>query len=346
MLGIPTMVPLTVKDVPVFDAMLKRISEYRQAIPEHAFVNAYRKDIVDVSYSKLAVSAEGTTYGLADFDPLIICMNWFFAPYIEYLRQAFPNKRIIGIQDDSLAEVMLSEAALQRSYLNAIACLDSYVALNEDMFQWASAINSATMLMQHPFDPMTLGPRISFSHSQSLVCTGIASWNIDFSNFTTNLLVYDRLRALNDDLRGETIGLFDFQKKQIEPIASAFRGIRLREWFGDDFLCTISKFGLVLNLTRRVSCSRVAVDCAIAGTPIIGNRSCDLQRILWPELAVDPLDIASAQDLAAKVISSPNFSAKIVADARKRLSAICSAYGRAVDSLHSMVEGNRKRGGT
>ena len=75
----------------------------------------------------------------------------------------------------------------------------------------------------------------------------------------------------------------------------------------------------LLNLSDIIGTSRNAIVGAGCGTPVIGNIRSHTQRRLFPDLAVDPLDVEKIAGLIKRLIEDKEYYAHVCVQAKEKL---------------------------
>ena len=74
-----------------------------------------------------------------------------------------------------------------------------------------------------------------------------------------------------------------------------------------DWMYNLNRYKIGYMMTPAMASGSFALNCAYLGIPCIGNRNADTQRILFPDLAIDPFDNKSALELTLKLTNDLDF---------------------------------------
>ncbi len=78
-----------------------------------------------------------------------------------------------------------------------------------------------------------------------------------------------------------------------------------------DWMYNLNRYKIGYMMTPAMASGSFALNCAYLGIPCIGNKNADTQRILFPDLAIDPFDNKSALELTLKLTNDLDFYKKI-----------------------------------
>ncbi len=74
-----------------------------------------------------------------------------------------------------------------------------------------------------------------------------------------------------------------------------------------EWIYNLNRYKIGYMLTPAMASGSFALNCAYLGIPCIGNKNADTQRILFPDLAIDPFDNKSALELTLKLTNDLDF---------------------------------------
>ena len=74
-----------------------------------------------------------------------------------------------------------------------------------------------------------------------------------------------------------------------------------------EWMYNLNRYKIGYMMTPAMASGSFALNCAYLGIPCIGNRNADTQRILFPDLAIDPFDNKSALELTLKLTNDLDF---------------------------------------
>lgn len=249
----------------------------------------------------------GETVNVNDYDLLLISHVWFYNYYIRYLKKRYPKIKIIGIQEEAVQDVASFSPYLQMLHLRTLSLFDGYIAVNRQFYDWISKLVQNILCIPLPI-PRDQFQKISVKKIPSnSVCVGIGTWNLDCSNFYTNLMVLQTLRNNGFSLRGEIIGIKNWQRKQVDGYLNGVKDIEVYGEIGDSLYNHLSRMKIAIILTTRATSGRISAEFAALGVPCIGNVNNELQAKCWPELSIEPYNVPKAVSLAKKLLQDRNF---------------------------------------
>ena len=249
---------------------------------------------------------DDTVVSIEDYDAIVIGHYWAYNYYILYLLEQYPEKSIIGIQEESVQDVSRYSSLLSVYHRRVLDNIDGYIVENDQFEQYVRQFTDDVLRVplhvpEGQFESVT-----GSNTRTGEVCLGITSWNIDFSNFYTNIAVLDRLRDDGYQLNGELLGVQDFQKRMTADY-DEIEFVTTTGYVESDFYEYISQYEFGIHLTTRATSGRVSAEFAGVGVPLIGNKNNDLQQRCWPDLSIDPFDIDSAIELATRLLEDDAF---------------------------------------
>lgn len=265
----------------------------------------------------------GKIVSLDDYDIIfIICQSALYG-YIRYIRSRYPNKIIIGIQDDSLQELQLFDTKAKIVVHDALCSLDGFIAYNTQMKSWMEGFDTNTVLCHHPITKQyieQIRDKTASIHKQDRICLGITNWNYDHTNFLSNIVVLKNLRKdYPSPLKGEFIGVKDYKIADLNLFASICPDIEILGYLKEDYYQTLKSYKLIIQMGTRAVAGRPCAESAVVGTPMIGTRNADMQEYCWPDISINEFDIAQAITLGKKLLSDTEFYAQICEKAYENL---------------------------
>lgn len=271
--------------------------------------SAYHENFCVTSDSLLSNKVRllnNSTVSIEDYDVLVVGHYWAYNYYILYLLSKYPEKSIIAIQEESIQDVSRYSSLLSVYHRRVLKKADGYIVENKQFEKYVRQFNNNVLRVPlHVPEGQFESVKPSLDRSDK-ICLGITSWNIDFSNFYTNIAVLDRLRDDGYQLNGELLGVQDFQKRMTADY-DEIEFVTTTGYVESDFYEYISQYEFGIHLTTRATSGRISAEFAGVGVPLIGNKNNDLQQRCWPDLSIDPFDIDSAIELATRLLEDDAF---------------------------------------
>lgn len=282
-----------------------------------------------------ALLTTGETKHLSNYDILMVSHFWAYNPLINYLANNFSNKTIIAIQEGSIQDVLYYSSGLKMEHRKVLENIDGYISENNQYENYVSQFVSNTILVPLPVPKQQFESVELRSKQENKVCIGVATFNIDYSNFYTNILTVDALRNNGYDMEADIIGIMDFQEKMVD----SFEGlsfVNILEFIEDDFYEKLSEYKLAILLTQRSTAGRVSAECAGVNVPVIGNYQNDLQSRCFPNLSIEPTRIDKAINLAQRLLDDPLYYSRVVEEGRRTVSSLQN-HDELIDLLNRFV---------
>ena len=248
----------------------------------------------------------GKIVSIENYEIILISHSWFYNWYIIFIRKKFPKKIIIGIQEEAVQDIISFTPALQSAHFKTLSLFDGYIAINKQFYNWAGNFVKNLIHLHLPL-PIDQFNGIASKKKKLFACIGIVTWNTDFSNFYSNILVLNKLNKKGYELQGFIIGYQKWQKAYLKDYEKNFSNIHLIPECGDQLYDYLIEFKLAINLTLRAASGRISAEFAALGVPCIGNKHNDLQMFCWPKLSVSPYNIKKAIEIAEKLLSDDHF---------------------------------------
>ncbi|GAJ01113.1 unnamed protein product, partial [marine sediment metagenome] len=208
--------------------------------------------------------------------------------------------------------------SFQENIFNALKNLDGLIVYSQSAQRYLKGFTNNCICTHHPI-PKELVKLRSLQLSRSRkkhfgsMCLGVNSWFLDYTNFLTPIEVFNRIRGKDKSaqLKGEIIGIPKSRLLEVKELTRKISsGINVFSHITEDYYQRLSKYMLVLNLSPRALAGRTAAECAVIGTPIIGNIETSLQRLLWPDLSVNPFDITKITEITFKLLENDEYHEK------------------------------------
>lgn len=139
-------------------------------------------------------------------------------------------------------------------------------------------------------------------------------------NFISSVLAFQKLQLKNPGLKG----IFLSMPSQLIPScaywADRIEGLYIHQRTNvHDYLDLLSQCQFVINLADRNTPGRLQAEAAFLGVPVIGSDRLELQRILFPTLAVRPYELEQVVRLGQALLDSPGVLDPEIALAKARL---------------------------
>lgn len=310
------------------------------------FSSGYRREYCITDPNKLTTQVNlfsGETVDVDEYDTILVTFVLSQLYYIRYLRRIFPEKTIIGIQDESLQDVQLFPPDLQMLHYSALKDLDGFISEDPVYARWVAGIVEEVLKLpllvpNGHFDDVPAN-----APSEGRVCIGIGSNNLDPANIYTNIAVHQNLRDRGYELDAEFLGAVDFQQEKLAAYEMSLSNVAVLEYMDTGYYEHLAGYDLAILLTERVSAGRVSAELAAVGVPCIGNAKNDLQQRCFPELSIEPHDVPTAVELATRLLTETDYRERILAEAKEEVTALQN-HDQAERELESFVERIRTQG--
>lgn len=280
--------------------------------------------------------ATGKVVNINEYDLIIISHVWFYNYYIQYLKKKYPRIKIIGIQEEAVQDVTNYSSYLQMLHLKTLSLFNGYIAVNKEYEKWISKIVRNILHVSLPVPADQFSKVSKKKKRRNSICVGIGTWNLDFSNFYTNLMVLETLRRDGFNLKGEIIGIKDWQRQQVDGYLKGMKNVEIYGELGDSLYEHISWLNIAVILTTRATSGRISAEFAALGVPCIGNKNNELQEKCWPRLSIDPYDIPKAISLSMKLLEDRDFYESNVDKAAKQIEEL-SNYEQTFHKLNDFI---------
>lgn len=265
--------------------------------------------------------ATGEQVSVGDYEVVLVSHFWMHHFYLSYLLDEFPEVSFIGVQEESVQDVMQSSSRLQMAHFDTITRLDGYIAFNEQFRRWIAphcpnVLKTRLPVPKQQFDDIDVLPR---DQRRNAVCLGTGTWNIDLANFYSNVRVLERVRESDAKYQGEIVGILDRQRPDTDGFTEQLEFVSVEGFIDEDWYARIADFDFAILLSARATADRVAADLAGVGVPCIGNLHNDFQSLCFPDLSVEPHDVSTAVTLAEQLLHDDQFWQQTVAQARRQI---------------------------
>jgi len=292
--------------------------------------------------SNIALNGVSNKQTLIDkYNIVIVPLVWYFSSFLEWLKLISPGKIIIGVEDDSFREIVMTRSCLTTEIVKGIDICDYIISYSTQIYKWLKGFKKHVIHLPIPI-PHSFKKKPNLpDKKRGHICLGILSWNYDLSNSLSNCLAYNQIdKNITNNYQAEIIG---FRKsnhnkyRRFELYKKLIPGLQINEWFKNQYYKKLSSYKIVIHLTRRESLARYAAQCAWVATPIIGNIECELQKELWPKLSVDPYDIKNAAKLANRLLTEPDFYIENVNLAKYNLKQIIKKQSQHLKRIKNII---------
>lgn len=288
------------------DQMTTDVFENDLALPTSATLNERYCPTDPAIFSDKVELRSGDVVSVCDYDVVMVSFLWMYYGYIRYLGHTYPDLGLVGIQEESLQDVMSCSARLQSIHHESLEVLDGVIAVNEQYRNWMSAHVDEVVLQPLPV-PEGQFEGVETHKDSKTICVGVGTANMDFSNLYSNILVVTRLRDAGYDVTAEIIGLKPYQRDRFASYGENFEFLSLTGYIDDGYYEHLAEMNLAVLLTTRATTGRPAAEFAGVGVPCIGTPVNAHQRRCFPDLCVDPFDVDEATTLAERLLSEEPF---------------------------------------
>jgi hypothetical protein len=201
------------------------------------------------------------------------------------IRNRYPHVRLIGLSDHPLSTHISKLPANQQH-------LDGIMALTEEERQWyqvaVPSIPVEYVGLPFPFERYEELYGSFRSQEKKYIGLGVGAADND-RNFVSNILAFRKLQLRNPDL----VGVFLSVPDQLIPYCSYWADLVDNMYIHQrngmaDFYKMLSQCKLVINLADRNTPGRLQGEAAFFNVPVVGSNRLELQRKLFPDLAVSP----------------------------------------------------------
>lgn len=240
------------------------------------------------------------------------------------IRDRFPAVKQIGLSDHPLStHITRMEAINQVGYLADLQYLDGIMALTEEEREWYQVAVPAVPVIKSglPFPFETYEERYSkFRDSEKkYIAIGVGAADND-RNFITSWNVFRRLQLEYPDIMGVFLSVPPPLLPYCTYLADKVKNLYIHERTDmTDFYDILSQCKFVINTADRNSPGRIQAEGAFFGVPVIGSNRLELQKELFPDLAISPYSAEKAVALSKYLLENPDKGVELALDARDRL---------------------------
>ncbi len=240
------------------------------------------------------------------------------------IKQKYPETTLIGLVYHPLSTHISRLSAIQQhAFIDDLEYLDGIMTLTEEEREWYSiAIPSKPVeRVGLPFPVEVYEQKYGDLRNQEKEFIGLGVGAADNDrNFISNLMAFRYLQLNNPDL----VGVFLSVPEQLMPYCTYWAG-RLDNVFIHEredmpqFYEVLSRCEFVINLADRNTPGRIQGEAAFFEIPVIGSDRLELQKELFPTLAVKPYELEGVVANAEFLLNNPEKAKEIGAKARKLL---------------------------
>lgn len=316
---------LTTEGEPLSEHHVESLTEDVLDIPWRSVASGFHERFVVTDDELIADQVRlrsGETAPIDSYDTVIVTQVVFHAYYIQYLRERFPDLTLVGVQDESIQDVLSFSPQLQLYHLESLSSVDGFISEGETYRRWVTSVVDDVL-----FVPLLI-PNGQFdgldpsSKRTDTLCLGSATHNVLPSNFYSSVVAFQRLREMGHGYEGEIVGVTDWQAPSVGTFESAVEGLEVTGFIDDGFYEYLTRFDIAILPTARVSAGRLSAELAAAGVPCIGNAQNDLQRRCFPDLCVTPFDTSRIVSLAHRLATDERFYENVLESAQETVAGL------------------------
>jgi hypothetical protein len=240
------------------------------------------------------------------------------------IRNRYPDVIQIGLSDHPLStHISKLPANKQHDYISDLQYLDGIMALTEEERQWYQiAAPSKPVIhagLPFPFESYEEKYGKFRSNEKQWIGLGVGASDND-RNFVSNVLAFRYLKLNNPDLKGVFLSIPHQLIMQTSYWADQIEGIYIHERTKmDEYLEILSNCKFVLNLADRNTPGRIQGEAAFLNVPVIGSNRLELQRELFPDLAVMPYELEKVVELGQYLLDKPDEATRLGKQAHESL---------------------------
>lgn len=266
----------------------------------------------------------GNTVNIGDYDIVLVSHLWAYNYYIKYIIDIIKDVKIICLQEESVQDVMACSSELQMTHLKILDAVSGYVVTDDRYRSLIEPIAENILKFSLPIPKGQFEGVSTKERHTGRINIGVGIMNIDFSNFYSNILVLEGLRALGHDVKGSIIGIETYHQPWVSAYTEHLDYIETNGFLDEEYYDYLANMELAILLTSRTSQGRVAAELAGIGVPCIGSKHVDLQQRCWPDLSVDPYDVQEATTLADELLRNEELYKLKVSKAKKVIKSLQS----------------------
>lgn len=261
-----------------------------------------------------------------DYDVIIRTM-WLesnIQGWSHQIRTKFPAVKQIGLSDHPLStHISRMEAINQVAYLADLQYLDGIMALTEEEREWYQTAVPAVPVVKtglpFPFD--TYNERYGKYKDTERKYIGVGVGAVDNDrNFISSWIAFRRLQLEYPDVIGVFLSIPPTLIPYCTYLADRTKNLYIHERTDmAEFYDILSQCKFVINTADRNSPGRIQAEAAFLGVPVIGSNRLELQRELFPDLAVSPYSAEKIVTLSKLLLEKPELGVALAQDAAQTL---------------------------
>lgn len=246
---------------------------------------------------------------------LIIRTLWLdstISGWSKEIRTRFPHVTQIGLSDHPLSTHISKLPAPQLlAYLSDLEYLDGVMALTDEEKQFYSVALPGKPVhkvgLPFPFEAYKKKYGNYLDSERKYIGLGVGAADND-RNFGSSWLVFKRLQLQFPELQAVFMSIPDNLLGYCTLLSDYSTNVYIHSRDKDDmgkFYDVLSQCKFVISLADRNTPGRLQGEAAFFGVPVIGSERLELQRELFPDLAVKPYELEKALTLATYILENP-----------------------------------------
>jgi hypothetical protein len=296
--------------------------------------NGVWMDLLDIPY--LRKIEEASLYKTVIRTLWLESMGWS-----KEIRNRYPHVRLIGLSDHPLStHISKLPANQQHAYIEDLQYLDGIMALTEEERQWyqvaVPSIPVEYVGLPFPFERYEELYGSFRSQEKKYIGLGVGAADND-RNFVSNILAFRKLQLRNPDL----VGVFLSVPDQLIPYCSYWADLVDNMYIHQrngmaDFYKMLSQCKLVINLADRNTPGRLQGEAAFFNVPVVGSNRLELQRKLFPDLAVSPYELEETVNKAQYLLDHVDYSQDQGIEANYKIHQF--NYGESLKRFNNLIK--------
>jgi hypothetical protein len=263
---------------------------------------------------------------VGNFDVILrtLWMDSTISGWSREIRNRFPHVIQIGLSDHPLStHISKLPVHKQVAYLSDIQYLDGIMALTEEEREWYQIAVPAKPVIKgglpFPFESYNKDFSKFIGSPKKYIGLGVGAADND-RNFISSALVFAKLKMFDPTLQGVFLSLPQDQIAPTSIYADYIPGISLHERVDiGSFYDVLSQCKFIINLADRNTPGRIQGEAAFFEVPVIGSNRLELQNELYPDLAVSPYSLETAEQLGIALLTKPEVGERLAKSAKKKL---------------------------
>ena len=240
------------------------------------------------------------------------------------IRDRFPAVKQIGLSDHPLStHISKMPAQNQIAYLADLQYLDGIMALTEEERQWYQVANPGIPVIKTglPFPFETYEERYSqFRNSEKqYIGLGVGASDND-RNFISSWIAFRRLQLEYPDVVGVFLSIPQQLLQYCSLLADNTPNVFIHQRTDmTGFYDILSQCKFIINLADRNTPGRIQAEGAFFNVPVIGSDRLELQKEIFPDLAVTPYELEKVVGLSKFLLENPDIGEGLALQAREKL---------------------------